>query len=87
MSLALALIARGWPYMLAAVAGAWLWSYPAYWNGHRHGVRDGREAVLTEQRVEAARRTKESENAEKALRDCIARDPSCIMRDDGQRRD
>jgi hypothetical protein len=86
----LALLSIGrwaWPYVIAALAGAWLASYPAHWAGYREGVKAGREALIAEQRKEADRRTHDAEEADRALRDCVAHDRDCIMRNDGNRRD
>ena len=75
------------PYLAAAAVGAlvggWMAYYPAKWIGHR----EGRAALIAEQRLEGARRSREANDAENKLRDCIARDPACLLRDDGHRRD
>lgn len=74
------------PYAIAVLFGAWLGYHPGKWAGHREGVKEGREVLLAEQRHEAAKRIGDAENAEKALRNCL-KNPSCLLQDDGSRRD
>ena len=64
------------------VLGAYLWHKWEVRTAYRHG----REAVLLEQKAEAARRNNDAETANAASAEC-QRNPACRLSDDGHRRD
>lgn len=79
-----------WPFVKAnwkalslagLVLGAYLWHKWEVRTAYQHG----REAVLLEQKAEAARRNNDAETANAASAEC-QRNPACRLRDDGWRR-
>lgn len=85
MAIALSLLGRFWPHILASAAGAWAGYHIGHLAGHRSGVADGRAAYRAEQVLDAARRKEKSDEVQIDVDRC-SRDESCRMRDDGHKR-
>ena len=85
MAIALSLLGRFWPHILAGTAGAWTGYYIGHLAGHRSGVTDGRAAYHAEQVLDAARRKEKSDEAQIDVDRCLS-SATCRMSDDGHKR-